>query len=147
MTICVGSGECLWCPGLPKRLKTMHSHWFSRKHGVVLFRGPGFADRQVHYILQLDKSDGTGFVKEVGNRLTAEDHAPIARATVTCKLFQVNDQLASLHFKEDRKVWSSEVCEYVFRVWQLETICTGYCSVLQKEPARPRQAPGYRFTL
>jgi hypothetical protein len=116
MTICVDAGECLWCPDLPKRLKTMHSHWFSRKHGVVLFRDPGFAVRRVHYILKLDECDDTGFANEVGNCPTAEDHAPNARAKVTCKLFQVNDFLASLRFSEDQKVWTPEVCELVSRV-------------------------------
>ena len=42
-----------WCPELPQRLRSIHSYWLSRKHGVVLFRGRLFSQRVVRYIMQL----------------------------------------------------------------------------------------------
>jgi hypothetical protein len=45
------AGDCHWCPELPVRLKQLHTHWLSRSHRAVLFRGAVFNDRRVSFIL------------------------------------------------------------------------------------------------
>ena len=45
--------ERSWSENLPARLQSMHSHWLSRKHGVVLLRGHKYNDRRVEFILRL----------------------------------------------------------------------------------------------
>lgn len=53
--------DCTWCQQLPPRLQQLHSHWLSRKHDVILFRGHSFRCRLVHYIFSLDTSAENGF--------------------------------------------------------------------------------------
>jgi hypothetical protein len=52
------SADCKhWCPQLLPRLASLHSHWLSRAHSVVLFRGQTFSDRKVSFVLHTEMKD------------------------------------------------------------------------------------------
>ena len=66
--------DCGWCSELPARLKALHSHWLSRKRGVVLLRGTRFSDRRVHFVMRLGARNASGgpaaTLYEVPDRVT-----------------------------------------------------------------------------
>ena len=49
--LCADIQQC--CPGLPTPLRELFSHWISRKHRVILFRGKSYADRNVRFVMRL----------------------------------------------------------------------------------------------
>ena len=66
--------DCEWCSELPARLKALHSHWLSRKRGVVLLRGTRFSDRRVRFVMRLGARNASGgpaaTLYEVPDRVT-----------------------------------------------------------------------------
>ncbi len=60
---CGGAGvedEGGWAAQLPVRLAELHSHWLSRKRGVLVLRPPGFLDRSCDFVGRLSWPDGGG---------------------------------------------------------------------------------------